>query len=307
MVHCENGDAVDHLVKKALAEGNTDPIYHALTRPEAFEAEATGRAIRLAEYAGVPMFIVHVTCREAAEEIIARPRPRRPGVRRDLPPVPVLHHRRPAPAELRGRALRVLAAAARRVQPARSSGTHCASTTCSSCPPTIARSTTSRSGSGSTTSPRSRTAWPSSSTACRMLWDAGVREGRLSPNRLVELTSTRIAKIFGLFPRKGDDCPGSRRRPRHLRPAAQLHVRDGHVAHERRLRRLRRPHGGGVAADDPVPRDRGVRRRAHPHPARPRPVRAAVACSTHRRTHGEHGATARRPPRPEGHDAELSE
>ena len=64
MVHAENGWAIDLLVRRALAAGTTDPIYHALTRPVVFEAEATSRAVRLAEYAGVPVFIVHVTCRE---------------------------------------------------------------------------------------------------------------------------------------------------------------------------------------------------------------------------------------------------
>ena len=44
MVHAENGDVIDYLAKKALAEGKTDPIYHALTRPPEVEGEATGRA-----------------------------------------------------------------------------------------------------------------------------------------------------------------------------------------------------------------------------------------------------------------------
>ena len=47
MVHAENGDVIDYLTKKALAEGNTDPIYHALTRPPEIEGEATGRAATL--------------------------------------------------------------------------------------------------------------------------------------------------------------------------------------------------------------------------------------------------------------------
>src|SRR5437764_214105 len=70
MVHCENGFAIQHLVTAALANGQTDPIHHALTRPETMEAEATGRAVRLAEFAGAPVFVVHVSCRDAAEEII---------------------------------------------------------------------------------------------------------------------------------------------------------------------------------------------------------------------------------------------
>ena len=71
MVHAENGDLIDLLVTRALGAGNTAAIHHALTRPELAEAEATGRAARLAEYTGAPLFVVHVTCDAAAREIEA--------------------------------------------------------------------------------------------------------------------------------------------------------------------------------------------------------------------------------------------
>ena len=70
MVHCENGSVIDELVDEALANGNTEPIYHALTRPEAVEGEATKRAIELANIAGAKLYVVHVTCKEAVDEII---------------------------------------------------------------------------------------------------------------------------------------------------------------------------------------------------------------------------------------------
>src|SRR4029453_6501662 len=69
MVHAENGDAIDVLVKKALAEGHTEPHWHALTRPPETEGEATNRAIQLAHVAGCPLYVVHVSCREAVEPI----------------------------------------------------------------------------------------------------------------------------------------------------------------------------------------------------------------------------------------------
>src|SRR5215213_9069696 len=73
MVHAENGDAIDVLVKQALAAGNTEPKYHALTRPPETEGEATNRAIQLARVAGAPLYVVHVSCQEAVEPIaIAR-------------------------------------------------------------------------------------------------------------------------------------------------------------------------------------------------------------------------------------------
>lgn len=61
MIHAENGDVIDVLIQKALAEGNTSPLWHALTRPPEAEAEATNRAIRLASMAEAPVYIVHLT------------------------------------------------------------------------------------------------------------------------------------------------------------------------------------------------------------------------------------------------------
>src|SRR6516165_3920387 len=71
MVHAENGDAIDVLVKQALAEGKTEPRWHAATRPPLTEAEATNRAIVLAHIAGCPLYVVHVSCQEAVEPVAA--------------------------------------------------------------------------------------------------------------------------------------------------------------------------------------------------------------------------------------------
>ncbi len=71
MVHCENGDAVVRYQREALKAGHTEPRYHAETRPPEVEGEATSRAIRLAEWARRPLFVVHVTCEEAVREIQA--------------------------------------------------------------------------------------------------------------------------------------------------------------------------------------------------------------------------------------------
>ncbi|HEY6951607.1 MAG TPA: dihydropyrimidinase, partial [Bacteroidota bacterium] len=68
-VHAENGEAIQMLVQHALAEGRVAPIQHALTRPAIAEAEATNRVIALARIAGVPLYVVHVTCAESLEEI----------------------------------------------------------------------------------------------------------------------------------------------------------------------------------------------------------------------------------------------
>ncbi|HZF58020.1 MAG TPA: dihydropyrimidinase [Rubrobacter sp.] len=69
LVHAENGDVIAKLQEQALGRGEVAPRFHALTRPPQVEAEATGRAIRLAEVAGAPILIVHVSCAPALEEI----------------------------------------------------------------------------------------------------------------------------------------------------------------------------------------------------------------------------------------------
>ncbi|HEU4946555.1 MAG TPA: dihydropyrimidinase [Kribbella sp.] len=70
MMHAENGIAIDVLVQQALARGETDPIHHGLTRPAALEAEATSRAIALAEVArDCPLYIVHLSASQALEAV----------------------------------------------------------------------------------------------------------------------------------------------------------------------------------------------------------------------------------------------
>jgi dihydropyrimidinase len=69
MMHAENGIAIDVLVQQALARGETDPVYHGITRPVAMEEEATFRSIKLAEVAGCPVYIVHMSAREAVERV----------------------------------------------------------------------------------------------------------------------------------------------------------------------------------------------------------------------------------------------
>ena len=69
LVHAENGSVIDMLVQRTLDAGHSAPVYHARTRPPAAEAEATHRAIALAQMAGVPVYIVHVSCDAALQEI----------------------------------------------------------------------------------------------------------------------------------------------------------------------------------------------------------------------------------------------
>jgi dihydropyrimidinase len=71
MMHAENGLAIDIVAAKEVAEGHTDPYYHGVARYPIFEGEATNRVIRLAEAAGVPVYIVHLSARDALDEVRA--------------------------------------------------------------------------------------------------------------------------------------------------------------------------------------------------------------------------------------------
>ena len=68
-MHAENGGVIDLLVQEALRKGQKAPKYHALTRPTRAEGEATGRAIALSEMAGVPIYIVHLSCADALQKV----------------------------------------------------------------------------------------------------------------------------------------------------------------------------------------------------------------------------------------------
>ncbi|WP_448071584.1 dihydropyrimidinase [Georgenia yuyongxinii] len=69
MMHAENGSVIDLLVQQAVARGDTAPYFHGLTRPWQAEEEATHRAIMLANLTGAPLYVVHVSAKQAAEQI----------------------------------------------------------------------------------------------------------------------------------------------------------------------------------------------------------------------------------------------
>src|SRR3984893_3694482 len=68
-MHAENGGVIDVIIQRALTEGKTAPIYHALTRPITAEAEAVHRAIAMSEMAGAPVYIVHLSSEAALNEV----------------------------------------------------------------------------------------------------------------------------------------------------------------------------------------------------------------------------------------------
>jgi dihydropyrimidinase len=209
MVHAENGDAIDVLVKEALAEGKTEPKYHALTRPPETEGEATNRAIQLSRVAGSPLYVVHVSCQEAVEPIaLAREkgwnvwgetctqyffvdytfleRPDFEGAKYVYTPPP----RDKANQDVLWNAVRtdILSAI---------STDHCAFNWNGQ--KTLGKDDFSKIPNGG----------PGLENRLQMIHEFGVRAERISLNRMVELLSTNPAKLFGLYPRKGTIAVGS--------------------------------------------------------------------------------------------------
>ena len=210
MVHAENGDAIDVLVKKAVAEGKTEPIWHAWTRPPITEGEATNRAIQLAHLAGCPLYVVHVSCKEAIDPIARARAEGWQSLGRDVHAVPVHRRDGAAEAELRRRQVHLHAAAADEGDTRSISGTRSRTTCSRSSRPTTAPSTgTGRRPSARTTSRRSRTAARESRTASTCCTTSASERAASRWNRFVELVSTNVARSFGLYPRKGTIAPGS--------------------------------------------------------------------------------------------------
>ena len=209
MVHAENGDAIDVLVKQALAAGNTAPHFHALTRPPELEGEATNRAIQLARVAGAPLYVVHVSCREAVEPI-ARAREQGWDVwgetctqyffidythleRPNFEGAKYVYTPPPRPRENQ----EVLWHAVRSDILSVISTDHCAFLWDGQ--KTMGKDDFSKIPNGG----------PGLENRLHMIHEFGVRAGRIGLNRMVELLSTNPAKLFGLYPRKGTIAPGS--------------------------------------------------------------------------------------------------
>lgn len=208
-MHAENGGAIDVIVQRALAEGKKAPKYHALTRPTTAEAEATGRAIALAEMAGAPVYIVHLSCNEALEKVReARDRglpayaetcpqylylslenfdaPGFEGAKYVFtPPLREKWHQEKLWRGLAKDDLQVV------------STDHC---------PFCFKEQKELGKDDFTKIPNGG---PGIEHRMSLVYSGGVAAGRFSANRFVQLTSTAPAKLFGLYPRKGTIAVGS--------------------------------------------------------------------------------------------------
>ena len=255
MMHAENGMAIDVVAADEVAAGHTDPYYHGVARYPIFEGEATNRVIRLAEAAGVPVYIVHLSARDALDAVRDGARPRLEGVRRDVPAVPVPLARRHG-QRVRGRQVRLLAAAPAGRPPGGALDRASSRTTSSSSRPTTARSTSrARRSSARATSGRSRTGCRASRTGSTCSTTAASSAAGSRRSAGSRSSPTAPAKLFGMYPPEGRDRGRLRRGPRHLRPDGDAHDQREDPPHGRRLLVLRGPQG--------------------PRPVRHRPVAAA--------------------------------
>jgi len=202
-MHAENGIVIDEIVKIALAEGKTEPKYHALTRPTRMEAEGVHRAIAIAEVAHVPVYIVHLSSSDALEQVmLARNR----GVHafaETCPQYLFLDHSYYEQEGFEG-AKYVMTPALRekwnqdelwkgiKFGNLQSISTdHCPF--CFKDQKILGINDFSKIPNGG----------PGVENRMSLVFNGGVNSGRISLNKFVELTSTAAAKTFGLFPKKG--------------------------------------------------------------------------------------------------------
>jgi len=208
-MHAENGVVIDVLVKKALAEGKTAPKYHALTRPAKAEGEGVGRAIALAEMAGAPVYIVHLSCNDALKKVVEARDAGIPAYAETCPQYLFLDYsdyEKPGfegakyvmtpplrPKENQAHLWRGLQFNDLQVV----STDHCPF--CFKEQKELGREDFSKIPNGG----------PGVEHRMSLIYNGGVVGGKIGLNRFVEITSTAAARIFGLFPRKGTIAVGS--------------------------------------------------------------------------------------------------
>jgi dihydropyrimidinase len=208
MVHAENGDAAEFLRQQLIREGKTDPKYHATSRPPRVEAEACARSIAFAEIIGTPLYIVHVSCAEAIDEI---ERGRARGVRVLAETCPQYLYLTEADLDRPGfeGAKYVFTPPPRGAEQREVVWAAIADDTLqvvsSDHAPYNFKGEKDRGMGDFTKIPNGA---PGIEERMMLVFQ-GVNAGRFSPSRFVELTATAPAKIFGLYPNKGTIAPGS--------------------------------------------------------------------------------------------------
>jgi len=207
-MHAENGGVIDVLVRQALAAGHTEPKYHAITRPARAEAEATHRAIAMAEIAQVPVYIVHLSAAEALAMVTEARDRGVPAYAETCPQYLFLDYRNYEEPDFAG-ANYVMSPPLRAVEKQAElwrglAGDDLQIVSTDHCPFCIKEKEL---GLGDFS--KIPNGAPGVETRLSLLYDGGVRTGRISLHRWVQISSTAPAKMFGMFPKKGTIAPGS--------------------------------------------------------------------------------------------------
>jgi dihydropyrimidinase len=211
MIHAENGGVIEVLVADALRRGDTAPRFHALTRPPRAEGEAAARAVALAEMAGAPVFLVHLSSADALEAVrLGRGR----GVRVFAETCPQYLCLSEAEYERDGfdAAKFVMSPplrpAAHQDALWRGLGARDLQTVGTDhCPFGFDDPPHKQRGRGDFSMIPNGA--PGIETRLMLIWDAGVRTGRITPERFVEVMAAAPARIFGLWPQKGTISEGA--------------------------------------------------------------------------------------------------
>ena len=209
MVHAENGDIVAELQQKFLADGITGPEGHAYSRPPEVEGEAANRAIMIADAAGVPLYIVHVSCEQAHEAIR---RARQKGMRvygEPLIQFLTLDESEYFSKDWEHAARRVMSPPfrSREHQDGLWNGLAAGSLQVVATDHAAFTTEQKRMGRDNFTLIPNGTGGLEERLA--VLWTEGVEKGRLTPNEFVAATSTNIARILNIYPKKGAVLPGA--------------------------------------------------------------------------------------------------
>ncbi|MBW4651521.1 MAG: dihydropyrimidinase [Kaiparowitsia implicata GSE-PSE-MK54-09C] len=215
-LHAENGEVIQVLIEEALAQGNTSPKFHALTRPRIMEAEATHRAIRLAELAEVPVYMVHLSAKEALDSVVEARDRGIPAFAETCPHylfLSIEDYDRPgfeAAKYVMTPPLREHECQHALWRGLRFDDLQIVSTDhCPFCFNENPHGLNKSKQMGLGNFERIPNGAPGVEFRLPLLFDGGVNQGRLTLNRFVQLTSTAPAKMFGMFPRKGAIAVGS--------------------------------------------------------------------------------------------------
>src|ERR1700760_4085837 len=209
-MHAENGSAIDVIVQQALAEGKTAPIYHALTRPTKAEAEAVHRSIALAEMAGVPVYIVHLSSEDALNQVREARDRGLPAFAETCPQYLLLSIEDQMPGKSFEEAKYVFTPPLRekKNQPKLWDGLatdNLQVVSTDHCPFCFAD----QKQLGKDDFTKIPNGGPGVENRMQLLYHFGVNGGNISLERFVEITSTAPARIFGMYPKKGTIAAGS--------------------------------------------------------------------------------------------------